>query len=88
MGKRKRRPPPSAKTQTPPPEARGRRGRRSLPYGCGSFGEGSFWVVGWVLFQVERERKAMMAMMMLATTPAAEWAMRLKAIQQMEARAA
>lgn len=45
-------------------------------------------LVGCVLFQVLRERKAMMAMMTFATTPAAEWAMRLKAIQQIEARAA
>ncbi len=43
---------------------------------------------GWVLFQVLSERKAMMAMMTLATTPAAECAKTLKAIQQKEARAA
>ena len=45
-------------------------------------------LLGWVLFQVERERNAMIAMMRLATTPAAECAMRLNAIQQIEARAA
>ena len=44
--------------------------------------------LGWVLDHVARERKAMTAMMRLATTPAADWAMRLKAIQQIEARAA
>lgn len=43
---------------------------------------------GWVLDQVASERKAMAAMMALATTPAADWAMRLKAIQQRDARAA
>lgn len=43
---------------------------------------------GCVLDQVVSERKAITAMMALATTPAADWAMRLKAIQQMEARAA
>lgn len=45
-------------------------------------------LLGWVLFQVESERNAIIAMMTLATTPAAECAIRLNAIQQIEARAA
>ncbi len=44
--------------------------------------------IGCVLFHLLRDWKAMMAMTTLATTPAAEWAMRLNAIQQIEARAA
>ena len=61
-------------------------GRKQFLYCCGLVWESA--LLGWVLFQVASERKAMMAMMTLATTPAAEWAMMLNAIQQMDARAA